>query len=422
MSSYPQLDLFTPRGYQNELFGSEYITLRAAEVGNGPIDFFLNDNKDYIDLSESYLSLRLKVLNADDKPIVGDGKDNVALINNAMHSVFSDIKVILNQVLVNSIDGYYGYQSLIQAILRYSVNVQDKQLFISGFARDDYRAMDTVANSGFLTRKAWTGAGASKTFYGKLNCPMFQQERLLIPGADLNVRLDRAKDSFALFCKVEGLKPKVVFEEALLHLLTIKLHPDVMARHTARLSQGLPVLYEQNNVEFDAIPVSQGELGCVRDSLFYGRVPKYLVMVMVGTIAFYGNYGLNPYNFKHYDIKSLLLTRDGEKVPYDTFEPDFKNGDCLREYIALYQSNDLLGKNAALPISLDEFKSGYTNFQWNLSDDGMGLTNGPDTRAKLTLKIQFHEKLPEPVMILFYGIFNSTVSLFGNKHVQVDNV
>ena len=88
MSSYPQLDLFTPRGYQNELFGSENITLRAAEVGNGPIDFFLNDNKDYIDLSESYLSLRLKVLNADDKPIVGDGKDNVALINNAVHSVF----------------------------------------------------------------------------------------------------------------------------------------------------------------------------------------------------------------------------------------------------------------------------------------------------------------------------------------------
>src|SRR3977135_721493 len=95
----PQLDLFSTRSYQNELFGAEYITVRAYNpLDNGPIDFIVKESKKYFDLSASVLSLKLKVVNADGSAIatVEDGKDNVALVNNAMHSVFSDAQVIIN--------------------------------------------------------------------------------------------------------------------------------------------------------------------------------------------------------------------------------------------------------------------------------------------------------------------------------------
>src|SRR5271154_4821168 len=145
-------------------------------------------------------------------------------------------------------------------------------------------------------------------------------------------------------------------------------------------------------------------------------------MAMVSNVAFYGDYGRNPFNFRHYNIKSLLITRDDEKIPFEKFEPDFKNGDCLKEYMSLYQSNALLGKNSVLPITYEEFQNGYTHFQWNLSDDRNGVNSGPNQRANIKLDIKFHEPLAEAITVIFYGIFETTVQLYGDDHVLVNGV
>ena len=96
----PQLDLFSLPTYQNELFGAEFISVRPFNaIGNGPIDFFVKDSKEYIDLNETVLAVKVRVVNADGTAIAAatDGKDNVAIVNNAMHSIWSDIQVYLNQ-------------------------------------------------------------------------------------------------------------------------------------------------------------------------------------------------------------------------------------------------------------------------------------------------------------------------------------
>ena len=123
----PHLNIFSTRQYQNEVFGSEYMTVRPFSIiGEGPIDFYVKDNKEYIDLKEIVLSLKLRVVNSDGKPIPvsSDGKDNVALVNNAMHSVFSDVQVSLNGRRVDGGDGYYGYRSMMGTVFRFSTEVQ----------------------------------------------------------------------------------------------------------------------------------------------------------------------------------------------------------------------------------------------------------------------------------------------------------
>ena len=76
--------------HNNEIIGSEYIKL-AAELKGFPIEFRLRDNKDYVDLTESLLRLKVKVSNADGSAIAekagakADGADQmVALTNNAI--------------------------------------------------------------------------------------------------------------------------------------------------------------------------------------------------------------------------------------------------------------------------------------------------------------------------------------------------
>ena len=266
MALSKQLDLFSERAIQSEMFGGEYITARPYNnIGNGPIDFIIKDSKDYFDLKESVLCVKLKVVAADGTPIKTEqNKDDVALINNAMHSIFSDVQVFLNQKRVDGGDTLYGFRSYINTMLSYSTETQKNQLFAFGFVKDDYNAMDAKTKTAFIATKAWTANGALKTFRGKLNCSLFQQDRLLILGVDLHVKLERAKDAFALFNLVETIKPKIVIEEAILHLLKVKVNPAIMQHHAMTLARNVPAIYELNRVEIDTIPVKKESLGVIK--------------------------------------------------------------------------------------------------------------------------------------------------------------
>ena len=77
------------------------------------------------------------------------------------------------------------------------------------------------------------------------NCTLalFNQDRLLMPGVDLHLKLERAKDTFCIFNTNVALKPRVVIESASLELLTVKVNPQLMNYHVGMLSQGLPAEY-----------------------------------------------------------------------------------------------------------------------------------------------------------------------------------
>ena len=109
-------------------------------------------------------------------------------------------------------------------------------------------------------------------------------------------------------------------------------------------------------------------------------------------------------------------------MPYEWFIPDFKTGNCLKEYAAQYQSNNIFGKNTVLPISYDEFKSGYTTFQFNLTDNRRGVNSAPYQNGDVSIDVVFSEPTPETVIMVFYAIFESQIQVFSDDRVIVDGV
>jgi hypothetical protein len=280
--------------------------------------------------------------------------------------------------------------------------------------------MDEITNTGYVARKAWTAKSEIKEFFGKLDIDFLKQDRLLPPGVKLEIILDRAKDSLAIFCKNSTLKPKVEILLAHLQLRTVKVHPDIMSSHIQIMSKDIPVTYPINRVEISYDTMKTGDKDFINEQMFHGRIPKYLVMAMVSKTAFHGDYTKNPFNFKHFNLSSLSLKKNKELCPYEEFKPDFKAKKCIREYISLYESNGIFGKDATIPISYDEFIEGYTHFQWNLSSNGHGTNTQSDERGNLVLKLEFAEALTEPVTVLFYAVFDGTVYLYGNGVVKTD--
>src|SRR5271167_4564825 len=416
-----QLQLFQPKRFPQELFGHQYISLDPyhplTEKSTSPIEFVLKENKEYIDLQETVLRIKCKIVNADNTAIPAPadaGNDHVAFVNNAMHSLFSDVMLLINDKRVEGGDRMYPYKAYMNTTFRFSKEVQDGQMFSVGYVRDDASKMDDVTNGAFLLRKHWSELGASKEFIGKLHLGMFNQERLLVPGADLHLKLERAKDTFCLFNANAKIKPKVVIESAVLDLLTVKVNPQVMDYHAQMLMKGVPAEYPYHRVEMDIMTIREGTLGEKKDFLFGGKVPKYVIMVMVGNSAMNGEYKKNPFNFKFFNATYIELTKDRLNVPFPPFEPDFANDKYLQEYMSVFQSNGLMGKNGILPFSLEEYKSGYTNLQGKLSDNRRGVNSNPDPRGNLKIEVKFTTKTTEAINVVLYGVFDGSVMIFGD--------
>jgi hypothetical protein len=418
-----QLRLFKPKSFPQELLGYEYITLRPylPIPDKGPIEFLLKDNKEYINLDATTVTVKCKIVNVDGKAIAKHNTDDqVAFVNNAMHSMFRDVEVKINDKRVEGSDNTYPYKSIIRSLFAYSKETQEGQLFSVGFVRDDHAHMDAVANSAFIKRKAWTAEGAVKEFKGRLNISMLNQDRFLVPGADLSIKFERAKDEFVIFNNVAALKPKVVITSMELQLMVAKVNPEIMQQHAQALASGVPALYPNERVEMEKIICKKDSTGETKDFLFHGKIPKYVLMLMVSNAAMNGDYTKNPFNFKHFNLSYVHLRKDRNNAPFPPFEPNFAKGTVLQEYLSLLQSNGVLGKNTVLPISFEEFKSGYTNFQWNLSDNGKGSNVTNDPRGNLEIEVKFAEALPEAINVLLYGIFDSNVLVYLDDVVEMD--
>ena len=111
----------------------------------------------------------------------------------------------------------------------------------------------------------------------------------------------------------------------------------------------------------------------------------------------------------------ISLTKHRLNFPFPPFEPDFANDKYLQEYMSVFQSNGLMGKNGILPFSLEEYKSGYTNLQGKLSDNRRGVNSNPDPRGNLKIEVKFTTKTTEAINVVLYGIFDGSVMIFGDN-------
>src|SRR5438552_6320081 len=309
---------------------------------------------------------------------------------------------------------------MISTPFTYSSETMEKQLFASGFVKDQSGKMDEVGNTGFISRKAWTSGGASKELYGKLFVDMFQQPRYLISNVRMRIKLIKAAYAFAISCHITGERPKFVIESAKLYFKRVRVHPSILQNIGTNLARGVPVLYPINRVCIVTIPVAANSLDISKEQLFYGRVPKIVVMSMVDNDAMSGMYTKNPFNFKHNDVKHIDLRIGGASKPLLPLTPNFDGKSCLREYMSLFESMSILGKDARLPFTLEEYQNGYAFFAWNITPDYEGQSQNPNRRENVRLDVKFAKPTKTSVNILLYCVFDSTVMIDGDGVVSTD--
>ncbi|KAL6421674.1 hypothetical protein ACFW04_014489 [Cataglyphis niger] len=252
------------------------------------------------------LSLRVRVETAGDSTghVMGAGgsasTDNVGPVNHLLHSIFNQIDVYFNQKLVLSSNNAYAYRAYIEALLNYSSPAKTFHLISCLWNADTPGRMDEP------TRSLHSRRTDAKSY---LHCYVFNQDKFLINGVEVRLRLVHSKDSFCLMDS-NGTSSKIHILDASLLVRRAKISAGLLLAHARMLSK-VTAKYPLTRVEVKTFTIHSGVVAESLDNVILGQLPKRIIVGFVNNKAFNGDRKLNPFNFKNYGINFFLLYVDG---------------------------------------------------------------------------------------------------------------
>ena len=333
-----KLALFQKPYIESSVEEVQYINfLPTSTISDGSVIEFRipGTSAEYIDLKRSRLKVKAKIVKGDDTPIGQDS--NVGLVNLSLASLFRQVNVQMQDKLVSSeINICYPYKAMMDVLLRYGFDVKEGPLQSELYYKDT-GTMDAVPpgnNSGLMSRVAYTATGNEVTLEGPVHTDMFQQDRLILNGVKIVTKFHPSSRKFTLMTG-DAEEYKVQITSAILRVCHVKVSNAVILAQNEALNVS-PALYPFWKSNFKTISVPAGVSTVTSDDIFHGSVPSKLILAMVHTKAFTGDYTLNPFNFVHADVNSIELSVDGQSVPAQPLKPNFGTGDYTSSFLSIF--------------------------------------------------------------------------------------
>ena len=149
----------------------------------------------------------------------------------------------------------YLYRAYIETLLSYGPAAKKSYLTAALWYKDAAGHMeDTDSNNGFVDRQEWVLNSKDCVLFGRPHFDLCFQDRLILNGVDMKMRLVRSKDAFSLMGA-----GKVVITDAALLVWKVKLNPAVQLAHIKALDRGT-AKYPIQHVETKVFSIPQGNM------------------------------------------------------------------------------------------------------------------------------------------------------------------
>ena len=395
--------------------GGEYSSVQFTIPGN---------SSQYVKLSDSELHVKINIEKEDGMAFDKSTERMEAglPIDLILHSVWSSVDIKMNHALVSTSGTDYMYKALLETLLNYNENSKKIQLANAGFSGDSGNFAQThplvpPLNKGLRTRYIWFDENSvSVEFIGPLMANICNQDRLILPGVDIDIKLWPTRDEFRLMTHLEDIRCKLIVEDISFHVCKVKVSPEVMMGHNAGLEISDSV-YPFQRTDIHTFNVSDNLYATNLEDIWQGEVPTRLVVRMVKSQAYNGDMSLNPFHFQHFNVSSIGFFVDGESIKMDV-----ENGQYLQGLISLYRVSGKLMENSDIGISRENYKQGY-----NLIGFYVDPTTSADLRylgkprqCHTKLEIKFKEALPDPVTLILYATLPEVMTIDQSRNVQLE--
>lgn len=421
-----ELDLFAVPPTQNSVEDGSMHCYRpmAALADSSPIEFIVSGHGDeYIDLAHTALHLLVKIVPEVPPPANVGAAVVVPVtgpINNWMHSIFSQVDVYLNQKCVTPPSNHYNYRAYIENLLNYGSDAKNSHLRSVLWEKDvtNFDSIAVAENTGFGKRYERTKDTKTIELYGNLHCDLFNQDKFLLNGVEINVRLIKANAAFHLMSAGSG---NIEIVDANLFVRKVKINPSILVAHARALSIA-PAKYPITRVDIKSITIPTGVQSKSIDNLYLGQLPKRCIVGFVRNEAYNGDFKRNPFKFEHFNYNFLALYIDSVQIPSKPLTPSFANSIYTRSYHTLFSGSGIHFGDTGNEITLDEYPNGFCLAAFDLTADLSSHESHWNIirSGSLRLEVRFENPLPDTITALIYSEFDNLIEIDSNRNIIID--
>ena len=257
---------------------------------------------------------------------------------------------------------------------------------------------------------------------GPLMSDICNQDKIILPGVDVDIKLWPTRDEFRLITHPEGMKCKVIIDDIFFDVCKVQVSPEVTLAHNAALEFS-DALYPIQRTDIKTYNVPSNLFATNIENIWQGEVPSKLVVGMVSSEAYSGTMFSNPYLFDHFDISSIGFYVNGEPTPQPPIKMDVENGNFLQALVGLYKVTGKMMDDTDIGINRENYAQGYSLIGFNIdpttSSDFRYL--GKPRQGHTKLELTFKKALPEPITIILYATFPETMTIDETRNVRLEN-
>ena len=439
----PALRLFQVLPTDLSVASYRMVPIHPFTTGINPIDYQIDPQEDYVDLSRSYFEIELSLKKAGGRNVVA--AENTFLVNNIAHSLFKQIT--LKQImLISPQTDTYHYKAYLETLLNFNIDDGETILKAQGWlnyanwpnARTANQLDTTHADFEALAPKDQAfvrdlkaeitkyAGGVTRTLIMVPHIKVFHLNKLLIPQVQIGIQLYfnsvelwslRYADAVAFRLNPEDVKVK-------LYLCQIRLNPSVYRELMSDMTKKI-VSYPTVQSEIRTYNIARNMLHYEINNPFQNRLPNMVIVGLVTSAAFNGAVGENPFSFRQFNLVSIKQVVRGETYPYEPLVMMRNNGSKdMRGYRQFLQATGSLCKSRGNMVQADDWGNGKNCTLFVFENAANGCLNSPVLNPKLSgelrLVLAFGGDHGANMTAIVYGEFENLLEINPVKAVQYD--
>ena len=442
----PMLDLFRVPPTDISYVSYRMVPISPFTTGINPVDFQVDPQEDFIDLSRSYFELQWNV-----KASNGDDTTNATktyLVNNLAHSLFKQISVRLNGTLISPQTDTYAYKAYLETLLNY--NRDDGETILHPQCWDNIIDIpDTLtANEQDQTNAAFEALDEEKQlvvksfqhkveeFSGDIfkvitfvpHIEVFQFSKLLIPGVQISIKMYFNSPDFWSFrwTGATALRLQEADIKLKLYLCQIKVNDSVYRELMSAVGSGRQmVTYPTVRSEIRTYNILNDTRHVEINNPFHNRLPNMVVVGLVESAAFNGDITKYPFSFKTFNLSSIKQLVRGESYPYEELELVYNSTSTdHRGYRQFLQATGCFCKSRGNMVRGKDWGKDKHCTLFVYENAANGCLNSPILNPQLSgeigLVLEFGAAQGHNVTAIVYGEFENKLEIDGNKTVLYD--
>jgi len=414
---------------------------------DGPFTFTIPDIPNQVIDGQSIKALLMLQLETS-TGVLAPNYAELSFIPDIGNGLFDSIQISINDESYTELtQEHYPYKSYVEKLLKHSDTAHKRHLASALAMPDGSKFFDSWVHYGseaakadkvpadkkrgnFWARSAFAlGNGSKFSVVTPLHLDIFQASRYMPPGLKFNLTFHRTPPQFHILSKTADADlVAVANQEYRIKILDFRLEVNYFTLEGPLRTQALQ--NRQFLVPFNKVVVHRTQFPVGYTTLNFdinrggGIMPRQLLIGMVDSKAFQGDFTMSPYIFHHYNVKEVGLKINGEHYPIEPLTMDFtENAYHFSHAYDTFLTN--IGQNkhdSGCQITLENYPFGNTLFAFDLSNDKSNNYHlFPPKVGSLAVEIKLRSVFTSPLTLLVFACYNKMMTI-NSGEIEINDI